>query len=224
MDTCHECINIVEKLNEEFDTLQDENTELKKIIQKFEHQINGLRLEYKYPGRCPCPSPAPGRCKYCYCHFKRKEFLERHVKICPAKPPPFDRAPVICEYCGKNVRKCDLLKHHRRCSMRNYGMNTVNANGITVMLDDMRPVDAAALVADIKKQEDEAASASAQQRVLADIESRKAEVPDPVEVERQQSLEAIMAKTSRSAVQDENIGLEKKIVVLEDRLKVFEKI
>ena len=36
MDTCHECIDIVEKLNEEFDTLQDENTVLKKKIEDFE--------------------------------------------------------------------------------------------------------------------------------------------------------------------------------------------
>ena len=36
MDTCHECKDIVEKLNEEFDTLQDENIELKRKIKSLE--------------------------------------------------------------------------------------------------------------------------------------------------------------------------------------------
>ena len=36
MDTCHECKDVVEKLNEEFDTLQDENTALKKKIEGLE--------------------------------------------------------------------------------------------------------------------------------------------------------------------------------------------
>ena len=37
MDNCHECINVVQKLNEEFDTLQDENIRLEKKIEDLEH-------------------------------------------------------------------------------------------------------------------------------------------------------------------------------------------
>ena len=37
MDTCHECKYVIEKFNEEFDTLQDKNIKLEKKLEEFEH-------------------------------------------------------------------------------------------------------------------------------------------------------------------------------------------
>ena len=37
MDTCHECKDIIDKLNEEFDALQDKNIKLEKKLEEFEH-------------------------------------------------------------------------------------------------------------------------------------------------------------------------------------------
>ena len=37
MDTCHECKDIIDKLNEEFDALQDKNIKLEKKLAELEH-------------------------------------------------------------------------------------------------------------------------------------------------------------------------------------------
>jgi len=80
MDTCHECINIVEKLNEEFDTLQDENTELKKKIVVLEDRLKVFEKNMKIFDDCVCPSSCI-KCMHCNRLYKRRS-MNRHMKVC----------------------------------------------------------------------------------------------------------------------------------------------